>query len=290
MLGVVILLLMMATAFMGYVLPWGQMSFWGATVITNLFSAFPIVGDYIVTFFWGGFSVDNPSLSRFFVLHYLLPFAIVGVVALHLVALHQFGSNNPTGIDVKSENDTIPFHPYYTVKDYFGLGVFLIVFAGLVFFAPNFLGHPDNYIPANPYKHQLILFQNGIFTFYAILRAVPDKLMGVLLMFAAVLVLFFLPWLDRHKVRSANFRPFYKQFYWLFAIDCIILGWVGAMPAEGVYVLIARIASAYYFSFFLIIMPLLSKFEKISDHLPSSISSAVLSKKFDSSAKESYVK
>jgi len=291
MLGVVILLLMMATAFMGYVLPWGQMSFWGATVITNLFSAFPIVGDYIVTFLWGGFSVDNPTLSRFFVLHYLLPFAIVGVVALHLVALQQFGSNNPTGVDVKSENDTIPFHPYYTVKDYFGLGVFLIVFAGLVFFAPNFLGHPDNYIPANPLQTPAHIVPEWYFLpFYAILRAVPDKLMGVLLMFAAVLVLFFLPWLDRHKVRSANFRPFYKQFFWLFAIDCIILGWVGAMPAEGIYVLIARIATAYYFSFFLIIMPLLSKFEKVSDHLPSSISSAVLSKKFDNNTTESYVK
>ena len=291
MLGVVILLLMMATAFMGYVLPWGQMSFWGATVITNLFSAFPIVGDYIVTFLWGGFSVDNPTLSRFFVLHYLLPFAIVGVVVLHLVALHQFGSNNPTGVDVKSENDTIPFHPYYTVKDYFGLGVFLIIFAGLVFFAPNFLGHPDNYIPANPLQTPAHIVPEWYFLpFYAILRAVPDKLMGVLLMFAAVLVLFFLPWLDRHKVRSANFRPFYRQFYWLFAIDCVILGWVGAMPAEGIYVLIARIATVYYFSFFLIIMPLLSRFEKVSDDLPSSISSAVLSKKFDNNTKESYVK
>ena len=291
MLGVVILLLMMATAFMGYVLPWGQMSFWGATVITNLFSAFPIVGDYIVTFLWGGFSVDNPTLSRFFVLHYLLPFAIVGVVVLHLVALHQFGSNNPTGVDVKSDNDTIPFHPYYTVKDYFGLGVFLIIFAGLVFFAPNFLGHPDNYIPANPLQTPAHIVPEWYFLpFYAILRAVPDKLMGVLLMFAAVLVLFFLPWLDRHKVRSANFRPFYRQFYWLFAIDCIILGWVGAMPAEGIYVLIARIATVYYFSFFLIIMPLLSRFEKVSDDLPSSISSAVLSKKFDNNTKESYVK
>ena len=291
MLGVVILLLMMATAFMGYVLPWGQMSFWGATVITNLFSAFPIIGDYIVTFLWGGFSVDNPTLSRFFVLHYLLPFAIVGVVALHLVALHQFGSNNPTGVDVKSENDTIPFHPYYTVKDYFGLGVFLIIFAGLVFFAPNFLGHPDNYIPANPLQTPAHIVPEWYFLpFYAILRAVPDKLMGVLLMFAAVLVLFFLPWLDRHKIRSANFRPFYRQFYWLFAIDCIILGWVGAMPAEGIYVLIARIATVYYFSFFLIIMPLLSRFEKVSDDLPSSISSAVLSKKFDNNTKESYVK
>ena len=293
MLGVVILLLMMATAFMGYVLPWGQMSFWGATVITNLFSAFPVIGDYIVTFLWGGFSVDNPTLTRFFVLHYLLPFAIVGVVALHLVALHQFGSNNPTGIDVKSEGDTIPFHPYYTVKDYLGLGVYLIVFAFLVFFAPNFLGHPDNYIPANPLQTPAHIVPEWYFLpFYAILRAVPDKLLGVLLMFAAVMVLFFLPWLDKHKIRSANFRPFYKQFYWLFFINCIVLGWVGAMPAEGIYVLISRVATLYYFGFFLIIMPFLSKFEKTTD-LPSSISAAVISEKFDNkepSSSESYVK
>jgi ubiquinol-cytochrome c reductase cytochrome b subunit len=281
MLGVVILLLMMASAFLGYVLPWGQMSFWGATVITNLFSAFPVIGDYIVTFLWGGFSVDNPTLSRFFVLHYLLPFGIVGVVALHLVALHQFGSNNPTGIDVKSDGDTIPFHPYYTVKDYLGLGVYLIIFAGLVFFAPNFLGHPDNYIPANPLQTPAHIVPEWYFLpFYAILRAVPDKLIGVLLMFAAVAVLFLLPWLDKHRVRSAQFRPYYKQFYWLFLIDCIILGWVGAMPAEGIYVTISRAASIYYFSFFLLIMPILSRFEKVGE-LPSSISSAVLSEKFD---------
>ena len=289
MLGVVILLLMMATAFMGYVLPWGQMSFWGATVITNLFSAFPVIGDYIVTFLWGGFSVDNPTLTRFFVLHYLLPFAIVGVVALHLVALHQFGSNNPTGIDVKSDGDTIPFHPYYTVKDYFGLGVYLIIFAALVFFAPNFLGHPDNYIPANPLQTPAHIVPEWYFLpFYAILRAVPDKLMGVLLMFAAVAVLFILPWLDKHKVRSAQFRPYYKQFYWLFLIDCMILGWVGAMPAEGIYVTISRAASIYYFSFFLVIMPILSRYEKVGE-LPSSISSAVLSEKFDKDS-ESYAK
>ena len=281
MLGVLILLLMMATAFMGYVLPWGQMSFWGATVITNLFSAFPVVGDYIVTFLWGGFSVDNPTLTRFFVLHYLMPFMIVGVVALHLVALHQFGSNNPLGIDVKSEGDTIPFHPYYTVKDYYGLGVFLIIFFGLVFFAPNFLGHPDNYIPADPLVTPAHIVPEWYFLpFYAILRAVRDKLMGVLLMFSAVLVLFILPWLDTHKVRSAQFRPYYKQFFWLFFINCIILGWVGAMPAEGIYVLISRVCTAYYFIFFLVIMPLLSKFEN-ARALPTSIASSILSDKFE---------
>ena len=287
-LGVLILLLMMATAFMGYVLPWGQMSFWGATVITNLFSAFPVIGDYIVTFLWGGFSVDNPTLTRFFVLHYLMPFLIVGVVMLHLVALHQFGSNNPLGIDVKSEGDTIPFHPYYTVKDYFGLGVFLIIFFGLVFFAPNFLGHPDNYIPADPLVTPAHIVPEWYFLpFYAILRAVPDKLLGVILMFAAVAVLFILPWLDTHKTRSAQFRPYYKQFFWLFFINCFVLGWVGAMPAEGIYVLISRIATGYYFIFFLVILPFLSKYE-ITKSIPTSIASSVLSDKFgnESSAPE----
>ena len=290
MLGVIILLLMMAAAFTGYVLPWGQMSFWGATVITNLFTAFPIIGDSIVTFLWGGFSVDNPTLSRFFVLHYLLPFTIVGVVFLHIIALHMHGSNNPLGIDVKSEGDTIPFHPYYTVKDYYGLGIFLIIFMFLVFFAPNFLGHPDNYIPADPLVTPPHIVPEWYFLpFYAILRAVPDKLMGVLLMFSAVAVLFILPWLDTHKVRSARFRPYYKQFYWLFFANCIILGWVGAMPAEGIYVLISRVASAYYFGFFIIIMPLLSKFEK-SKALPSSIASSVLSDKFETGSSQSFVK
>ncbi|MAJ02582.1 MAG: cytochrome b, partial [Rickettsiales bacterium] len=279
-------------AFLGYVLPWGQMSFWGATVITNLFSAFPVIGDYIVTFLWGGFSVDNPTLTRFFVLHYLMPFLIVGVVVLHLVALHQFGSNNPLGVDVKSEGDTIPFHPYYTVKDYFGLGVFLIVFFGLVFFAPNFLGHPDNYIPADPLVTPPHIVPEWYFLpFYAILRAVPDKLLGVIMMFAAVSVLFILPWLDTHKVRSARFRPYYKQFFWLFFINCIVLGWVGSMPAEGIYVLISRISTAYYFAFFLILLPLLSRFEK-SHVLPTSISSSVLSDKFsnDSNNPDSILK
>ena len=290
MLGVTILLLMMATAFMGYVLPWGQMSFWGATVITNLFSAFPLIGESIVTFLWGGFSVDNPTLSRFFVLHYLLPFAIVGVVVLHIVALHMHGSNNPLGIDVKSDGDTIPFHPYYTVKDYYGLGVFLIIYLGIVFFAPNFLGHPDNYIPADPLVTPAHIVPEWYFLpFYAILRAVPDKLMGVLLMFSAVAVLFILPWLDTHKVRSANFRPYYKQFFWLFLLDCIILGWVGAMPAEGIYVLISRVATAYYFIFFLVLMPLLSRYEK-SKALPSSIASSVLSDKFEASPEQSFAK
>ena len=204
----------------------------------------------------------------------------VGVVGLHIVALHQFGSNNPLGIDVKSEGDTIPFHPYYTVKDYFGLGVFLIIFFGLVFFAPNFLGHPDNYIPADPLVTPAHIVPEWYFLpFYAILRAVPDKLMGVILMFAAVVVLFVLPWLDTHKTRSAQFRPYYKQFFWLFFINCLVLGWVGSMPAEGIYVLISRIATGYYFLFFLVILPILSRYEN-TRAIPTSIAASVLSDKF----------
>ncbi|MDX2100998.1 MAG: cytochrome b/b6 [Alphaproteobacteria bacterium] len=275
-LGVVILLLMMATAFMGYVLPWGQMSFWGATVITNLFSAIPIIGPEIVIWMWGGFSVDNPTLNRFFALHFLLPFVILGVVVLHIVALHQHGSNNPLGIDRKGPQDSIPFHPYYTVKDMYGFAVFFIFFAAFVFFAPNYLGHPDNYIPANPLVTPANIVPEWYFLpFYAILRAVPDKLGGVLLMFGSIAVLAALPWLDTSKVRSATFRPIYKQLFWVFAACCVVLGWVGAMPAEGIYLVIARIATAYYFAHFLIILPLLGKFERTRP-LPHSISEPVL--------------
>jgi ubiquinol-cytochrome c reductase cytochrome b subunit len=275
-LGVIILLLMMATAFMGYVLPWGQMSFWGATVITNLFSAIPLVGEDIVTWMWGGFSVDQPTLNRFFSLHYLLPFVIVGVVVLHLVALHTHGSNNPLGIDVKGPQDSIPFHPYYTIKDLFGLGVFLIAFCLFVFFAPDYLGHPDNYVPANPLVTPPHIVPEWYFLpFYAILRAVPDKLGGVILMFASIGVLFVLPWLDRSPVRSARFRPIYRQIYWLLVVDCIVLGWVGANPPEGKFILIGRIATIYYFAHFLIIIPLLSKLERPLP-LPNSISEPVL--------------
>jgi len=276
MLGVVIMLLMMATAFMGYVLPWGQMSFWGATVITNLFSAIPIVGEHIVIWLWGGFSVDNPTLNRFFALHYLLPFVIFAVVVLHIVALHRFGSNNPLGIDVKGPQDTIPFHPYYTVKDAFGLFVFLIPFAFFIFFAPNFLGHPDNYIPANPLVTPAHIVPEWYFLpFYAILRAVPDKLFGVLAMFGAIAVLFILPWLDRSPVRSGSFRPVFKIFFWLLFVDCIALTWLGGKPAEGWYVTASRIATLYYFAYFLVVLPLLSIFETPKP-LPKSISESVL--------------
>jgi ubiquinol-cytochrome c reductase cytochrome b/c1 subunit len=276
MLGVVILLLMMATAFMGYVLPWGQMSYWGATVITNLFSAIPVIGNAVVTWLWGGFVVDNPTLNRFFALHYLLPFAIVGVVMLHLLALHQHGSNNPLGIDRKGPQDSIPFHPYYTVKDLFGLGVFLLFYAAFVFFAPNMLGDPANYIPANPLQTPPEIVPEWYFLpFYAILRSVPNKLLGVLMMFGSILVLFILPWLDTSRVRSATFRPVYKWFFFVLIADCIALGWVGAHRPEGIFVVVGRIATAYYYFHFLLLLPFLGWFERPRP-LPTSISTAVL--------------
>ena len=275
-LGVVILLLMMATAFMGYVLPWGQMSFWGATVITNLFSAIPGIGESIVIWLWGGFSVDNPTLSRFFALHYLMPFLIVSVVILHIIALHRFGSNNPLGIDVNGNQDTLPFHPYYTTKDMFGAMVFLTIFASAIFFYPNFLGHPDNYIPANPLQTPAHIVPEWYFLpFYAILRAIPDKLGGVLFMFGAIAVLFVLPWLDRSPVRSGRFRPVFKIFFWLLLADCVLLGWLGAKPAEGIYVILSRLATAWYFFHFLIVLPMLSLVEKTRP-LPQSISTPVM--------------
>ncbi len=283
MLGVVILLLMMATAFMGYVLPWGQMSFWGAKVITNLFSAVPIFGETIVTWLWGGFTVGNPTLNRFFALHYLLPFVIFAVVFLHMLALHQFGSNNPVGIDI-TKKDKIPFHPYYTIKDAFGLCIFLLIYAAFVFFAPNSLGHPDNYIPANPLVTPPHIVPEWYFLpFYAILRAItfdifwiiPAKLGGVIAMFGSIAVLFVLPWLDTSRVRSARFRPIYKWLFWVFVIDCFILGYVGANPPEGWLPTIGLLATIYYFAHFLIIMPLLGKLERPLP-LPDSINKPVL--------------
>ena len=327
--GVVILLLMMATAFMGYVLPWGQMSFWGATVITNLFSAFPIVGEPIVTWLWGGFAVDNPTLNRFYALHFVLPFVLFGAVFLHLMALHQHGSNNPTGLDVSGPQDTIPFHPYYTVKDFYGFSLFFLVFAAFVFFAPNYLGHPDNYIPADPMVTPPHIVPEWYFLpFYAILRAfvfdtplwlpgaalwagggwwlyyhfnrdtltpqrklqagaaivlgflltgagvsgafIPSKLAGVLAMFGAIIVLFFIPWLDRSPVRSCNYRPLMKWFFWVFVLDTILLGYCGSKPPEGIYPILSLLGTAYYFGFFLVIMPVLARIEKPLP-LPASI-------------------
>lgn len=335
-LGVVILLLMMATAFMGYVLPWGQMSFWGATVITNLFSAFPLVGESIVAWLWGGFSVDNPTLNRFFALHFLMPFLIVGVVFMHILALNAYGSNNPSGVEVKDEGDTIPFHPYYTVKDFFGFGVFLLVFAAFVFYAPNYLGHADNYIPADPLVTPSHIVPEWYFLpFYAMLRAIVfdiplwaigaplllaggglvlsglktaklsgknlqralmlggagfvlviagltggainSKLGGVLTMFGAIAVLFVIPWLDSSPVRSTLYRPIYKKFFWVLVADCILLGWLGAQPAEGIYVVLSLMGTGYYFFHFVVLLPFLGKYEKTLP-LPNSISAYVLKK------------
>ncbi|MES2984264.1 MAG: cytochrome b N-terminal domain-containing protein [Pseudomonadota bacterium] len=348
--GVIILLIMMATAFMGYVLPWGQMSFWGATVITNLFSAFPLIGESIVTWLWGGFSVDNPTLNRFYALHFLLPFVLVGVVMAHLMALHQHGSSNPTGIDVKGPQDQIPFHPYYTSKDFFGFGVFFLVFAAFIFFAPNYLGHADNYIPADPLVTPAHIVPEWYFLpFYAILRAItfdiplwipglglaaltlllrsvgtvrklvaatpsvvgtvfvsflpknrlgctptaiglalalvlvisglsggmiPSKLGGVLAMFGSIGILFALPWLDTSKVRSANYRPIYKWFFWLFAVNSVVLGYCGSQPPEGIFPILSLLCTAYYFGHFLVVMPVLGRIEKPRP-LPASISAAV---------------
>lgn len=283
MLGLVILILMMMTAFMGYVLPWGQMSYWAATVITNFFSAIPGVGTDIVEFLRGSFAVDNATLNRFYSLHYLLPFLIVGIVILHIWALHVNGSNNPKGINVKKgSEDTIPFHPFYTIKDLFGMGVFIIVFAVFVFYFPNLMGHPDNYIPANPLVTPPHIVPEWYFLpFYAILRAVTfdiffleAKFLGVIAMFGSIIILFFLPWIDKSKVRSATFRPLYRLFFWILILDVIVLGIVGAKPPEGVWIYIGQFATAYYFLHFTVILYLLGKYEKTKP-LPTSISKPV---------------
>jgi ubiquinol-cytochrome c reductase cytochrome b subunit len=282
MLGVVILLLMMATAFMGYVLPWGQMSFWGATVITGFFSAFPIIGEPIQTWLVGGFAPDNALLTRFFSLHYLLPFVILGVVILKVWALHIPGSNNPTGVAVKGPQDTLPFHPYFTAKDGFTLALYLLLFAIVVFFAPNMLGHPDNYIEANPLATPAHIVPEWYFwPFYAILRAftvdmffISAKLWGVLAMFASIILLFFLPWLDNSPVRSNTYRPWARIAFWVLMLDIVVLAICGGAPAEEPYVRISQIATAYYFAHFLIILPLIARLEQ-PEPLPRSISEAV---------------
>ena len=275
-LGVLLFLLTVATAFLGYVLPWGQMSFWAASVITNLFSAIPVVGESITTWLWGGYSVGEPTLNRFFSLHYLLPFVIAGVVVLHIWALHVPGNGNPAGVDVKKRQDVLPFHPYYTSKDLFGLAVFLVLFAWFVFYVPNFLGHPDNYIPANELVTPAHIVPEWYFLpFYAILRSIPNEIGGVIAFAAAVLVLFFVPWLDRSKVRSARYRPVYRQFFWILVAACVGLGYLGSQEADGGYLIASRILTAYYFAHFLIIMPLVSIYEKPKP-VPESISEPVL--------------
>ena len=258
--GVVIFILMMATAFMGYVLPWGQMSFWGATVITNLFSAIPIVGKDIVDWLWGGFAVDNPTLNRFFSLHFTLPFVIVGAVLIHLILLHEVGSNNPLGLTLKTEN--VPFYPYFYTKDLFGLMVLLFVFFIFVFYYPNTLGHPDNYIEANPMKTPLHIVPEWYFLpFYAILRSIPNKIGGVIAMFASLLVMLTIPFTNSSEIRSTAFRPIFKVSYWLLVVAFFLLGWVGQMPVEYPYTEIGVVSMIYYFLFFIVIVPFLGKIE-----------------------------
>jgi len=285
LLGVVIFLLMMATAFMGYVLPWGQMSFWGAQVITGFFSAIPLVGEPIRVWLLGGYAPDDAALNRFFSLHYLLPFVTLGVIILHVWALHIPGSNNPTGVEVKGEQDTVPFHPYYTAKDGFGIGVFMLIYCAFIFFMPNALGHPDNYIPANPLSTPAHIVPEWYFLpFYAILKSftfnflwIDAKLWGVLAMFGSILLLFFLPWLDTSPVRSANYRPTYRIFLIVLLIDVLVLGYVGGAEPTARNVIIGQIASIYYFAHFLIILPIVAATERPRP-LPNSITEAVLGK------------
>jgi ubiquinol-cytochrome c reductase cytochrome b/c1 subunit len=277
-LGVFIYLAMMATAFLGYTLPWGQMSFWGATVITNFFSAIPVVGSKVVTWLWGGYSVTGVTLNRFYSLHYLLPFVIAGLVVLHIWALHVAGQGNPTGVEVKSQSDTVPMTPYAIMKDLFALVVFTMLFAWFIFYAPDYLGHADNYNQANPLVTPPHIVPEWYFLpFYAILRAVPSKLGGVLLMFAAIAVLAFLPWLDTSRVRSTKYRPMYRWFFWWFAFTCVALGYLGAMPAEGIYVYWARFFTVCYFAHFVVVMPIVGLIETPRP-LPRSITEAVLGK------------
>ncbi|MBF9038079.1 MAG: cytochrome b [Paracoccaceae bacterium] len=285
--GMLIYLLMMGTAFMGYVLPWGQMSFWGATVITGLFGAIPFVGEAIQTWLLGGPAVDNATLNRFLSLHYLLPFVILGLVIVHVWAFHTTGNNNPTGVDVRraskkeAEADTLPFWPYFVIKDLFALAVVLVAFFAIVGFMPNYLGHPDNYIEANPLVTPAHIVPEWYFLpFYAILRAfdgevwvviaadfltggiVDAKFFGVLAMFGAIIVMALVPWLDTSSVRSGRYRPMFKPWFWVFVINFFVLMWAGAMPAEGIYPYIALIGSAYWFAYFLVILPLLGVLEK----------------------------
>ena len=263
LIGIVIFFLMMATAFLGYTLPWGQMSYWGATVITNLFSAVPFVGESIVTWLWGDYAVGDATLNRFYVLHWLIAFGILGIVIFHVIALHIVGSNNPSGIEPKDTRDTVSFAPFTTSKDLFAMLIFLFAFVIITMYAPNYLGHPDNYIPADPLVTPAHIVPEWYFLpFYAILRSIPDKLMGVIAMVSSIAILGLLPWLDLSKIRSSVFRPIWKQFVFLFVLDFFILMYVGGMPAEGIYLLIGRVGTAYWFLFFLIIAPLVSLIEK----------------------------
>nr|QUQ05916.1 apocytochrome b [Microconidiobolus nodosus] len=250
--GVIIFVLTMATGFLGYTLPWGMSDWDLATVITNLLSAIPWIGQSLVEFVWGGFSVDNATLNRFFSLHYLLPFVLVGLVVLHLIALHEHGSNNPLG--VSANIDRLPFHPYYSFKDLVGFLGFFLVLAIVVFYMPNSMGHPDNYIPANPLvTPQHIQPEWYFLPYYAILRSIPNKLLGVLMMFTAILILLAIPFLDISRIRGNQFRPLMKLFYWLFIANFILLGWIGAKPVEVPYIAIGQYCTVFYFAWFFII-------------------------------------
>ena len=285
-LGVILYLLMMATAFLGYVLPWGSMSFAGATVITNLFTAIPLVGGSVSHWLWGGYAVGDPTLNRFFSLHYLLPFMIVGVVGLHVWALHVAGQNNPDGVEVKDvERDTVAFTPYATIKDLFALSVFLILYAWFVFYIPNYLLDADNYVKANPLATPAhIVPEWYLLPFYAILRAIPNKLVGVVALFAAIALLAFLPWLDTSPVRSAKYRPLFRFFFWVFVVCCVGLGYLGSQEVSDGTTLAARILSFGYFAFLIVVLPVLGLIEKITP-VPVSIADAVLAKKSEASGR-----
>jgi len=258
--GVVIFILMMATAFMGYVLPWGQMSLWAATVITSLFSAIPWIGETIVFWLWGGFSVDNATLNRFFSLHFLLPFVLVGAVILHLAALHLKGSNNPLGLTTVEK---VSFYPYFWQKDLFGWVCYFIVFFIFVFFFSNTLGHSDNYVEANALVTPAHIVPEWYFLpLYAVLRSVPDKLGGVCLMFAAILVLLFVPFLNLSPVRCFHFLPFQQFFFWLLLVDWLVLGWIGACAPEPPFLLVGQVATIYYFLYFFLVLPFVGLFEQ----------------------------
>jgi len=258
--GVIIFILMMATAFMGYVLPWGQMSFWGATVITNLVTAVPLVGYVVVDWLWGGFTVNNATLNRFFSLHFFLPFLIAALVIIHLALLHKDGSNNPLGI--ASKNDNIPFYPYYFVKDLFSFFLFLLYFSIFLFYYPNLLGHPDNYIQADPMQTPAHIVPEWYFLpYYAILRSIPNKLGGVVAMAGSLIVFFFIPFLNTSKLRSTTFRPLFKVVYWLLVADFLILGWIGQQPVKDTYVFVGQLATVFYFTFFLILVPVVGIIE-----------------------------
>lgn len=259
--GVAIMLLMIITAFLGYVLPWGQMSFWGATVITNFLTAIPVVGKDILIWVWGGYSINNATLNRFFSFHYLFPFIIVGLVGVHITFLHEHGSNNPVGI--LSNADKSPFAPYYIVKDLYGTLLFFIFFSIFVFFLPNKLGHSDNYILANPLVTPAHIVPEWYFLpFYAILRSIPDKLLGVVAMLFSILILALVPFITRPDVRSLAFRPISKILFWFFVLDCLLLGWVGGKPVQYPYLEVGQLATLFYFSYFLVLSPAAIALEK----------------------------